>query len=135
MTMKNLLPLLAAFLFAGCIGLEGRLKDAQTDYEIRFDEKLAEYEEGKITEEELEDALEEIREERNDVMEDAIDEQVDAIVEAPGQIIGTLTGNTWIDILLGAAGIAEGARRYTNWDRDGRRRKRGEPVGEQPTAK
>lgn len=121
--------LLAALLpLVGCIGLEDKLRAAQEDYEVSFDEKLEEYEEGTLTEEELEAALEALREERNEEMEAALEAQREAMVSAPREIIGQLTGNGWIDLLLGAAGIAEGARRYTNWDRDKRRRKRGEPT-------
>lgn len=128
--MRNALALIPILFLVSCIGTEERLRSAQTDYEIYFDEAIEEYNEGLITEDELDERLAELTEERDDEMEDAIQDQLDAVVEAPKQVIGALTGNTWIDLLLGAAGIAEGARRYTNFDRDRKRKKRGEPTGE-----
>lgn len=129
----KILALCALAALSSCIGTEERLRGAQIDYEVWFDEAVEEYNEGLITEEELDERLEELADERNAEMEDAIEDQMAAIVEAPRQVIGALTGNTWIDLLLGAAGVAEGARRYTNWDRDKRRVRRGEPVGVPPS--
>lgn len=144
--MKNLIRLalvvMAGALFVSCESM-GRFQDDMSnrwdDYVEADEERWVAFEAGSITREEYmverkaaAAALETYTEER---VIQAKDEMKEELVKKTS---GPITGNPMIDSLIGAAGLVLGGGWQLNRMRDGRRRRRKEPVAvpdEDPTPK
>lgn len=145
--VRRLWPIFLVALFPSCISAklaetEGRIVEALDSHRVATLEAYADHSEGAITAEELDEELDEIREERNQTVADAwedLEDHVKAEVErvqmtAKAAAGGILGGGPLVDLLAAIGTSIAGGAYTTNRLRDGKRRMRGEPVGNQQNA-